>query len=110
LFVIGLLVTDVLAYFFAGSSLLTQAILGPSDPERGDVILHTVKKEPLAVTVTEKGTVESADNRDIVCRVRAGNKGYATTITWVIDDSSRVRPGQLIMILDDSALKDQEDT
>ena len=79
-------------------------------PVRADVLLHTVKREPLVVTVTEKGTLESADNRDIVCKVRAGNKGFATSINWVIDDGSRVKPGQLLMILDDSALRDQEDT
>ena len=78
-------------------------------PARADVLLHTVKREPLVVTVAEKGTLESADNRDIVCKVRAGTKGFASTINWVIDDGSRVKPGQLLMILDDSALKDQED-
>lgn len=78
-------------------------------PVRADVLLHTVKREPLIVTVAEKGTLESADNRDIVCKVRAGSKGFSSTINWVIDDGSRVKPGQLLMILDDSALKDQEE-
>ena len=78
-------------------------------PVRADVLLHKVKREPLVVTVAEKGTLESADNRDIVCKVRAGSKGFASTINWVIDDGSRVKPGQLLMILDDSALKDQEE-
>ncbi len=73
------------------------------------VLLYTVKKEFLHVTVVEKGTLESADNRDLVCRVRAGSRGYATSINWVIEDGARVRPGQLLMILDDSALKEQED-
>src|SRR5205085_11803596 len=68
-----------------------------------------VGREPRTVTVTEKGTLESAGNKDIVCKVRAGAKGYASTINWVIDDGSRVKPGQLLMILDDSALKDQEE-
>lgn len=80
----------------------------PEGP-RADVILHTVKREQLFVTVTEKGTLESAKNRDIVCRVRAGNKGYATTINEVIPDGTRVKRGQKLMTLDDSALKDQED-
>jgi multidrug efflux pump subunit AcrA (membrane-fusion protein) len=78
-------------------------------PVRADVLLHTVKREPLIVTVAEKGTLESADNRDIVCKVRAGTKGFASTINWVIDDGTRVKPGQVLMILDDSALRDQED-
>ncbi|MBA4063898.1 MAG: hypothetical protein C0501_09335 [Isosphaera sp.] len=77
--------------------------------ERPDVMLHTVKKEELRVTVTEKGQLESADNKDIACKVRAGNKGYATTIIWVIEDGTRVKPGQHIMTLEDSALKDQEE-
>ena len=41
--------------------------------------------------------------------MRAGTKGYASTINWVIDDGTRVKPGQELMRLDDSALKDQED-
>ena len=73
------------------------------------MLLHTVKREPLVVTVAEKGTLESADNRDLVCKVRAGSKGFASTINWVIDDGARVRPGQVLMRLDDSALKDQEE-
>lgn len=74
------------------------------------MLLHTVKRELLVVTVAEKGTLESAGNKDIPCEVRAGSKGFASTINWVIDDGSRVKAGQLLMILDDSALRDQEDT
>src|SRR5205823_5550017 len=74
---------------------------------RPDVILHKVKKEDLNVTVTEKGTLESAENKDVVCRVRAGSKGYASTINWVIDDGTKVKKGDLLMVLDSSALEDQ---
>lgn len=79
---------------------------------RPDVLLHKVKREDLDVTVTEKGTLESASNMDLVCKVRAGSKGaggggYATSINWVIDDGSKVKKDQLLMVLDDSALQDQ---
>jgi multidrug efflux pump subunit AcrA (membrane-fusion protein) len=77
---------------------------------RPDVLLHPVKYEDLQLTVVEKGTLESAENKDVVCRVKAGAKGqggYATSINWVIDDGSMVNEGQLLMILDDSALQDQ---
>lgn len=74
---------------------------------RPDVLTHKVKREPLKVTVTEKGTLESAQNVDVTCKVKAGTKGFATTINWVIEDGSKVEPGQLLMILDDSALQDQ---
>lgn len=71
-------------------------------------MLHTVKHEDLDLTVIERGALESADNRDIICKVKAGSKGnYATTIKWVIDDGTPVKKGQAIMILDSSALEDQ---
>ena len=72
-----------------------------------NVLIHKVKKEDLNVVVTEKGTIESAENRDVVCKVRAGNKGFATTINSVIDDGARVQAGDLILVFDDSALQDQ---
>ncbi len=72
-----------------------------------DVLTHKVKRERLDVTVVEKGTLESADNLDIVCRVKAGQKGFASTINWVIPDGSRVVTGDRLMILDDSALQEQ---
>jgi multidrug efflux pump subunit AcrA (membrane-fusion protein) len=95
----GLLAVSVTA---AAALLLTR----PTSA-RPDVLLHKVKRETLGVTVTEKGTFESAENRDVICKVRAGNKGFASTINWVIDDGARVRAGDLLMVLDDSALRDQ---
>lgn len=77
--------------------------------ERHDLIQHVVKRENLQLTIIERGALESADNRDILCRVKAGNKGstVATTIKWVIDDGSHVRRGQLLAELDDSGLQEQ---
>lgn len=77
--------------------------------ERNDLIKHTVRPERLQLTIVERGALESADNRDILCRVKAGNKGstVATTIKWVIDDGSVVRRGQLLVELDDSGLQEQ---
>lgn len=75
---------------------------------RPDLVLHKVRPEFLAVTVVERGTLESAENKDVVCKVKAGSKGtYASTVRWVIDDGTLVKEGQLLMELDDSALQDQ---
>ncbi len=75
---------------------------------RPDLILHRVKLESLPVSVVGKGALESADNRDIICKVKAGSKGtFSSTIRWVIDDGSLVAKGQLLMELDDSALDEQ---
>ena len=77
---------------------------------RPDVLLHTVKRESLDVTVSEKGTLESASNIDVTCRVKAGQKqgGFASTINWVIDDGTRVKKNQVIMLLDDSDLQEKK--
>src|SRR5438093_33400 len=74
---------------------------------RPDVLTHVVKRETLNITVVEKGMLESAENADIICKVRAGNKGFSSTINWVIDDGTKVSANQLIMVLDASALEDQ---
>ena len=87
---------------------VTGLIGGFGGPKRVDLITHKATKEFLQISVVERGTLESADNKDVVCRVKAGAKGtYASTIRWVIDDGSIVTRGQLLMELDDSALQDQ---
>ncbi|HJZ89707.1 MAG TPA: hypothetical protein VKE40_02470 [Gemmataceae bacterium] len=83
------------------------AFTSRSAGNRPDLLLHTVKNEDLDLTVVERGNLESADNRDIICKVKAGSKGtYAATIKWVIDDGTLVRKAQPIMILDSSSLED----
>jgi multidrug resistance efflux pump len=59
---------------------------------RPDLVLHTVKKERLELTIIERGALESGRNSDIYCRVKAGNKGstVATQIKNLIDDGSEV--------------------
>lgn len=94
---LAIIVTAGLLYYFTGRS----------KTDRPDLLLHTVKNENLDLTVVERGTLESADNRDIICRLKAGSKGnYASTIKWVIDDGTLVKKGQSVMILDSSSLED----
>lgn len=85
--------------------------LGLFQAKRPDLITHTVQSEPLPVTVVERGTLESANNQELVCKVKAGARGtFASSIKRVIDDGTQVTKGQLVLELDDSALKDQEQT
>ena len=94
---LAVLATAALLYFLTGRS----------KADRPDLLLHTVKTENLDLTVVERGTLESADNRDVICRLKAGSKGnYASTIKWVIDDGTLVKKGQSIMVLDSSSLED----
>ncbi len=100
--------------FFVGAACAAVFVLSPNfgglfATARPDLLPHTVQAEYLPVTVVERGTLESTDNRDVVCRVKAGSRGtFASTIKWVIDDGTMVSKGQPLMDLDDSNLKDQE--
>jgi multidrug efflux pump subunit AcrA (membrane-fusion protein) len=74
---------------------------------RPDLILHTVKKEKLQITITERGSLEPSDNTFFSCKVKSKTPGgAATSIRWVIDNGSIVKEGDKILELDDSALQD----
>ncbi|UCD51214.1 MAG: hypothetical protein JSW27_01010 [Phycisphaerales bacterium] len=62
---------------------------------------YTVTRGDLIVTVTEQGTLESAENTEIKCRVRGRN-----TIIWVIESGSVVKPGDKLVRLDTLAIED----
>jgi multidrug efflux pump subunit AcrA (membrane-fusion protein) len=76
---------------------------------RNDVVTHKVKKERLQITIVERGALESAENNDIYCRVKARNMGSTTasTIKMVVDDGTHVKKGQVIVELDQSGLEEQ---
>ena len=75
---------------------------------RPDLILHTIKKDKLQITITERGSLESADNTVFSCKVKSKTPARLdTSIRWVIDNGSLVKEGDKILELDDSALQDQ---
>jgi HlyD family secretion protein len=112
--VLGLIAVYGLGFAIAGfSSGKARFSWWQGERQPFDGPLWTVKKEKLQLAIVELGTLESAENRDIVCHVKAGQRGnVATSIKWVIDDGSEVRRGQRVIELDDSAMqqerKDQE--
>jgi len=59
---------------------------------RTDLVTHKVGFSPLEFTIVERGALESANNHDIVCRVKAKNQQsqVSTTIKWIIDDGTQV--------------------
>jgi multidrug efflux pump subunit AcrA (membrane-fusion protein) len=81
-------------------------------PTRTDLIYHTLQKEMLQITIVERGALESAENKDVVCRVKASQKGgtVASSIKSVIENGSIVEAGQILAELDDSGLQDQLQT
>ncbi len=70
---------------------------------------YTVHKERLKITIVARGALESAKNGDVVCSVRAGQKGStnSTVIKWLLDAGTEVSKGDKIMELDSSGLDEQ---
>jgi len=72
-----------------------------SSQQIGPLLTHTITRGELIVTVTEQGTLESAINTEIKCRVRGQN-----TIIWVIEAGTEVKPGDELVRLDTLAIED----
>jgi len=92
---------------FAGAGLVV--LLASSKAKVYDGPTAVAKKKRLQVTIVERGTLESAENSDIICRVRATTRGSSTAshIKWVIADGTNVERGEKLIELDDSALQEQ---
>ena len=70
-------------------------------PDIGPVRTHTITRGDLIVTVTEQGTLESSDNTEIKCKVRGDS-----TVIWVIEGGTEVKPGDELVRLDTLAIED----
>lgn len=82
---------------------------GANKTNRPDLLLHTVKFEDLDLTVIERGALESAVNKDVVCNVKSTKGGnFSTQIKWIIDDGTQVVKGQHLVDLESAALEDQQ--
>ena len=94
----ALLVVGAIAVLGAAAQWMPRS--GPSQ-EIGPVVTHTVARGDLCARVTEQGTLESAENTEIKCRVRGEN-----TIIWVIESGSIVKAGDELLRLDTLAIED----
>jgi RND family efflux transporter MFP subunit len=71
---------------------------------RAELVLHKVGYDDLPLTVVERGTLESKENNDIQCKVKARTPGTqtSTTIRWLVDDGTSVfrdRPLKEVQII-----------
>ncbi len=80
-----------------------------SGAARADFVPFTVKRDNLVVSITERGALEAAENKDVICHVKAGKGStIATTIRAVlVEDGSHVKTGDQLIHLDDSGLNEQ---
>lgn len=73
-----------------------------SQEDTGPKLTHTIGRADLNVTVTEQGTLESANNTEVKCEIR----GFST-VTWVIPAGTIVEPGDELVRLDTKVLEEQ---
>jgi HlyD family secretion protein len=69
---------------------------------RTDVITTIVRKTALPITVVEKGSLESSENKDAYCLVEG-----QTTIIMILPEGTPVKSGQIVCQLDSASLRDQ---
>lgn len=93
--VLGLGIVAVFAAFapFLSSSLATR--------DETEALTHTVSRGDLSVVVTENGTLESSNNKEIKCFVKGGS-----TVLWVIETGTIVKPGDELVKLDTSIIEE----
>jgi HlyD family secretion protein len=98
-----------LAVMLGIAGVVVSSVPGMSKPIKSlfastnsDVITYVVRSGPLPITVVEKGTLESSENKDAYCLVEG-----QTTIIMILPEGTPVKKGQLVCELDSAALGDQ---
>lgn len=98
---------SILGVLLAAGSGLGYYILNKNMKAPYDGPIWHAGYERMQVTIVERGTLESSENSEILCRVKAGTRGAGSTvIKWVIDDGTHVEKGQKLVEFDDSALQE----
>ena len=80
---------------------VSQSITGLFAAAKVDIINYEVKQARLAVTINEKGSLESAKNEDVLCEVEG-----STTIIFILAEGTKVKKGDKVCELDSASLKD----
>jgi multidrug efflux pump subunit AcrA (membrane-fusion protein) len=68
----------------------------------GPRLTYTVPRRDLRLTITEVGTVESAENTELICKVPGRN-----TVTWVVESGQVVKKGDVLVRLDTLYMEEQ---
>lgn len=87
---------------FVGLVLLSLLFGGDSEEAGASGLTYTASYEPFTISISESGTIESR-NRVVIKSEVQGQQ----TIIFLIPEGSTVEPGDLLVELDSSALKDK---
>lgn len=79
---------------------------GDRRPKDYNIVLHNVARDDFALTVTERGEVESAGVTDVISEVKSKNTpGFS--ILRIIPEGTVVKKGDFLVELDSSALREE---
>ena len=75
------------------------------------MLFHTVQQGDLAITVTERGNLESQDQIEVRCEVDdlEGDQIHGTPILFIVPNGAVVEEGDLLVELDSSGLRERLD-
>ncbi len=96
----GVALVSVLAIVGVVAGLAS--LFGSSSPTDVSLVYFTVTPRTLSISVTERGTVESQNNEQVICEVDdvPGDGINGTTILWMVENGSFVHKGDLVVELD----------
>lgn len=86
---------------YIGVPGVSQSVSNLFAASKVEIITYEARPARLAMTVNEKGTLESAKNEDVLCEVEG-----STTIISILPEGSKVTKGQKVCELDSASLKD----
>jgi len=86
------------ALLIAAVGMLMGDLRGPDQP----LVYYTATRGDLAITVTERGNLESQNNVDVICEVDdiQGDGVNGTTVLFIVPNGSSVKKGDLLVTLD----------
>jgi HlyD family secretion protein len=73
------------------------------------IVLHTVARDDFALTVTERGEIESAGVTEVVSEVKAKNTA-GVSILKIVAEGTRVKAGDFLVELDSSLFREDRNT
>lgn len=98
----SLLTLLILGGLAASGALLWRETFFPARKDQTQLVFETVKRGPLEITLTERGSLESANNVVLTCQVRGAG---GTSILKIVDEGQRVKKDQVLVELDSSRLR-----
>jgi HlyD family secretion protein len=103
-------------YVLLGAGALTVLLVGlwltrrGGDEERdARIVLHKIGRKDFALTVTERGEIESAGVTEVLSEVKAKNT-TGVPILKIVDEGTQVQAGDFLVEMDSSLFKEERNT